>query len=57
MPQHTLVVGDMPMDIEMGKRAGACTCGVTYGNASAQTLLSAGADYVVDAMEEILDLI
>ena len=32
---HTLVVGDMPVDILMGSNAGVQTCGVTYGNATA----------------------
>ena len=52
-PEEALVVGDMPVDIEMGKRAGARTCGVTYGNAGRATLEAAGADYIIDSMEEL----
>lgn len=53
---ETLVVGDMPYDILMGKRAGARTCGVTYGNASREELADSGADYLIDDFAELLDL-
>ena len=46
--QETLVVGDMPVDILMGKRAGARTCAVTYGNASQLQRAEAGADHILD---------
>lgn len=52
-PKQTLVIGDMWMDIEMGKKAGAYTCGVTYGNSDREGLIKAGADYVVDRISEI----
>ena len=51
---QALVVGDMPVDIEMGRSAGAYTCGVTYGNSCKEDLLSAGADFVIDSIEELL---
>lgn len=50
---ETLVVGDMPYDILMGSRAGAATCGVSYGNSSRDELLSCGADYVIDEFSEL----
>ena len=50
---ETLVVGDMPVDIQMGKGAGAHTCAVTYGNASREELIAAGADYVIDDFSEL----
>jgi len=53
---ETLVVGDMPVDILMGKGAGARTCGVTYGNASRADLLAAGADLVIDDFSQMLTL-
>ncbi|MCR4588338.1 MAG: HAD-IA family hydrolase [Lachnospiraceae bacterium] len=55
-PEETLVIGDMPLDIAMGKDAGAYTCGVTYGNSNREDLTRAGATYVVDAISELLDL-
>ena len=51
--EQTLVIGDMRMDIEMGKGAGTYTCGVTYGNSDRKQLLKAGADYVFDRMSEV----
>ena len=56
-PEEALVVGDMKYDIEMGRRAGTRTCGVTYGNGSLQDLREAGADFIVNNFEEILTLI
>ena len=50
---ETLVVGDMPVDIQMGKGAGARTCAVTYGNASREELIAAGADYIIDDFSEL----
>jgi phosphoglycolate phosphatase len=47
-PEEAIVVGDMPVDILMGKGAGAKTCGVTYGNSCRKDLLVAGADVVSD---------
>lgn len=53
-PEDTLVVGDMTFDILMGRRAGAHTCGVTYGNGTREDLLKAGADRVVDDFADII---
>ena len=53
LPEQALVVGDMPLDIGMGKNAGTCTCGVTYGNSDRDALLRAGADFIIDSIEEL----
>lgn len=50
---ETMVVGDMPVDIEMGRNAGARTCAVTWGNSGRQALAAAGADYIIDDISEI----
>ena len=55
-PEETLVVGDMPVDILMGKGAGAFTCAVTYGNASRDDLAAAGADRIIDVISDMLTL-
>ena len=55
--EDTLMVGDMPVDILMGQRAGAKTCAVTYGNASREALVEAGADYVIDDLSELLRIL
>lgn len=49
-----VVVGDMPVDIQMGKAAGARTVAVTYGNASREALVEAGADIIIDDFSKLL---
>jgi len=56
-PSETLVVGDMPVDIQMGLGAGAFTCGITYGNSSREELSASGANYVIDNFDELLNII
>lgn len=55
--EESLVVGDMPVDIIMGLRAGAATCGVTYGNSSRDDLVKAGAGYIIDDISELPGLL
>ena len=55
--EETLVVGDMPVDILMGRSAGTRTCAVTYGNASRDALAASGADYIIDTFSELLSLL
>ena len=52
---EALVVGDMPVDIMMGRNAGTQTCAVTYGNATRQQLEAAGADFIIDNMKELIE--
>ena len=51
--QDTLVVGDMPFDILMGKNAGVYTCGVTYGVSGKNSLLEAGAPEAMFRVESV----
>lgn len=51
---EAIVVGDMPVDIMMGKGAGCRTIGVTYGNSSRRDLAKAGATFIIDSMPELL---
>ena len=53
---QTLVVGDMAVDILMGANAGAKTCGVTWGNGTREELEQAGADYIINCMEELIEV-
>jgi haloacid dehalogenase superfamily, subfamily IA, variant 3 with third motif having DD or ED/haloacid dehalogenase superfamily, subfamily IA, variant 1 with third motif having Dx(3-4)D or Dx(3-4)E len=55
--EESIVVGDMPVDIIMGLRAGAATCGVTYGNSSRDDLVEAGAGYIIDDISELPGLL
>lgn len=53
-PEETIVVGDMPVDIAMGRGAGCRTIGVTYGNSSAEALARAGATFVITSFPQLL---
>lgn len=56
-PDQAMVIGDMPFDIIMGKSANVSALGVTYGNATREELLESGADYVIDDMKELIDIL
>ena len=53
---ETIVVGDMAVDILMGANAGTKTCGVTWGNGSRKDFQEAGADYIIDSMEKLIEI-
>lgn len=53
-PQDCLVIGDTTYDIEMGRNAGCHTCGVSYGNQSADQLAGASPDYIIDDIRKLL---
>lgn len=46
-PERALMVGDHPMDVETGKRAGALAAGVTSGNIDAAGFAHLAPDFVV----------
>lgn len=54
---EAIVVGDMPVDIQMGLGAGAYTCGVTYGNSNREALEASGAHYVIDNFSDLQGVI
>lgn len=54
---EAIVVGDMPVDIQMGLGAGAYTCGVTYGNSGRESLEASGAHYVIDDFQDLLQFL
>ena len=56
-PDEALVVGDTWYDIEMGRRAGVRTCGVTYGNGTREELLNAGANFLMDDFGELKSIV
>lgn len=53
----TLVVGDMDVDILMGKAAVTAICGVTYGNGTVAELKEAGADYIISDFSQLIEII
>ena len=57
LPKETLVVGDTPFDIRMGKAANVQTVGVTYGNGTRTKLKESGADYIIDCFEQLLPIV
>ena len=54
---ESLVVGDMAVDIQMGANAGAKTCGVTWGNGSKDELEEAGATFIIDRIEDLIEIV
>jgi phosphoglycolate phosphatase len=50
---ETLLVGDGDHDIHMGRRAGAMTCGVSWGVHDISRLEDAGADLLVHSFAEL----
>ena len=54
---NTLMVGDMAIDVETGKNAGAKTCWVTYGLGKAEDMKDLKPDYVIDDIMELKDIV
>ena len=52
---ETIMIGDHPIDIETGRRAGAMTAGVASGRINRFDLAAAGADLVFDNVGELSD--
>jgi len=51
-PDNTFVIGDTPLDIDAGKRAGFKTVGVATGSYTVEQLLASGATFAVADLEE-----
>lgn len=57
-PAYAVMVGDAPVDIDAGKRAGvAATVGITHGFGSREQLLVAQPDYVIDTLPELIPIV
>ncbi len=57
LPQKTVMVGDHPIDILSGKKAGTLTIGVLSGRIQETEMRAAGADLVLSDIGSILDLL
>ena len=55
--EEAFVVGDMPFDINMATNADVKSCGVTWGNADAAQLKESGANYIIDKMSQLLEIL
>ena len=47
----------MAVDIQMGANAGTKTCGVTWGNGTRDELERVGATFIIDRMEELIEIV
>jgi len=56
-PENAWMIGDSINDISAGKRAGFKTIAVSYGYAGQHSMVDLNADYTVNAILEIVDLI
>lgn len=54
---EALVVGDTTYDLEMGRRAGCDTCGVTYGNHATERLKQAQPNYLINQFQTLTDIV
>ena len=54
-PSNIFVIGDTPLDIDAGKRAGFKTVGVATGSYSPENLLASGATFAVSDLERDRD--
>lgn len=52
-PEEVLVVGDANYDLLMGKGAGCCVCGISWGNQSRDLLAAVKPDYLIDSIDEL----
>jgi phosphoglycolate phosphatase len=58
LPVETIMVGDSPNDILAGKNAkAAVNVGITHGHGSRADLMAADADYIVDSIADLDDLL
>jgi HAD superfamily hydrolase (TIGR01509 family) len=56
-PRATLVIGDSPADIEMGRAAGTRTAAALWGGSRRERLLGAGPDHSFESPAALLELL
>jgi pyrophosphatase PpaX len=56
-PSNAVFVGDSPHDVQSGLAAGVVTVGVTWGAFDRHELQEAGADVVIDRIEELPEIL
>ena len=54
-PEEAIMVGDTVFDIQMGINAGTYTCGVTYGNGTAESM--SDATWLIDDLSKLLQIV
>jgi HAD superfamily hydrolase (TIGR01549 family) len=56
-PAECFVIGDEPVDMIGGKKAGATSIGLPQGFFSREELLRAGADYIVSSLNDLSNIV
>ena len=56
-PAEAIVTGDTTFDLQMGRRAGCRTCGVTYGSHTPEMLRTESPDYLVSDLRELFHIV
>lgn len=56
-PSEAIMVGDMPVDIAMAHNAEIRAVGVSFGNATHEELVEAEADWIIDDITKLLEII
>ena len=54
--ENVLMIGDNPIDVETGKRAGVITCGVTYGLGDPSSLHDSKPNFLIDNLSDLKSL-
>ena len=57
LSEPTVIIGDTKFDIQGGKEFGIKTLGITTGSDPRKELEEAGADFIIDDIKELLDII
>ena len=55
--RNSLMIGDMAVDIEAGRKAGIKTCGVTYGIGKEEEIRKASPDFIINDIAELKDIV
>ena len=56
-PNESFVVGDEPVDMLGGKKAGAITIGIPQGFFTREELENAGADHIINSLDELSSIV
>ena len=56
-PSEAIMVGDMPVDMAMAHNASIRAVGVSFGNATHEELTEAKADWIIDDIAKLLEII
>ncbi len=55
--KKNIIIGDMDLDVLVGKKAGILTCAVTYGIGKVDDLIKAKPDYIINNLLELKKII